>query len=143
MPRFLPFLLIVVSVLLSCGAGTVDTQKAITFADSFMADVINDRRDDIYLKMEPEFHDLTPKDQFIKGWGGLSEVVGKPTASELASYGIGVRTITAGPHVGQTKPTCELIYKVSTTKGVYPFRVKVVNSEGGLAVTSATFELPN
>jgi hypothetical protein len=142
MHRQFGFLLLAFMLLSGCGAGPVDSQKALAFGDLFMSDVINDRPDDIYAKMEPEFYDFVPKDQFSNGWRALYERVGKPIAFELASYGVGVRTITAGPHAGQTKPTFEIIYKVTTTKGVYPFRVKVVNSEGRLGATSATFELP-
>ena len=127
----------------SCSGGVVDSEKALAFGNLFMNDVINDRPDDIYRKMESEFHDFVSESQFNKGWRGLYEEVGKPTAFELASHGVGVRTITAGPHIGQTKPTCEIIYRVTTTKGVYPFKVKVVNIEPGLAATSATFELPS
>jgi hypothetical protein len=143
MSRQLGYLLLALIVLSSCSAGTVDSQKALAFGDLFMNDVINNRPDDIYTKMEPEFYDFVTKDGFRDGWRSLYEEVGKPEAFKLASYGVGIRTITSGPHAGQTKPTCEIIYHVTTTKGVYPFKVKVVNIEGGLAATSATFELPN
>ncbi len=127
----------------SCSSGVVDSEKALAFGDFFMNDVINDRPDDIYRKMEPEFYDFVSESQFNKSWRRLYDEVGRPTAFELAGHGVGVRTLTAGPQVGQTKPTYEIIYKVTTTKGVYPFKVKVVNIDTGLAATSATFELPS
>ena len=108
-----------------------------------MDDVINDRRYEIYSKMKPEIHDLVTREKFINQWGALYDEVGKPSAYSLASQGVGIRTISAGPHVGQTKPTAEIIYNVTTTKGVYPFKIKVVDSEGHLAVTYASFVLPN
>lgn len=143
--RYLAFPLIIQLLFLpSCSAGVVDLQKALALGDVFMSDIIDDRRDEIYLKMEPEFHDLTSRDQFVSGLDNLYGQVGRPTAFELASYyGKGVRTITGGPHAGQTKPTCEIIYNVTTTKGVYPLKVQIVNSKDGLAVTRFSFQLAN
>jgi len=93
--------------------------------------------------MEPEFHDLTSQDDFVSGLKTLYEQVGMPKEFELAGQAVGVRTITAGPHAGQTKPRYDLVYNITTTKGVYPARLQIVNSGDGVAVTYFSFTLPN
>jgi hypothetical protein len=105
-----------------------------------MDDLTHDRRDAIYSKMEPEFHNLTNKQQFVNGLDILYGQVGKPSKFEQFSYGPGVRVLYNG---GQTKPTCEIVYNVTTTKGVYPLTVRVVNNGNDLAVTLFTFKLPD
>jgi hypothetical protein len=65
--------------------------------------------------------------------------VGKPIKAEQASYGPGGRIL----YNGQAKPTCEVIYNVTTTKGLYPLTVRIVNNGNDLAVTLFTFKLPD
>src|SRR5205814_510687 len=65
----------------------VDSQRARVFGDSFVDDLIHDRRDAVYSKMEPEFHNLTSRQQFVGGLDSFYEQVGKPIKAEQASYG--------------------------------------------------------
>ncbi len=133
-------IIVIAAVTLSCSDGlAVDSQKALAFGELFMDDLIHDRRDALYSKMEPEFHNLTSKQQFVDGLDARYEQVGKPTKFEQSSYGPGVRVL----YNGQTKPTCEIIYNVATTKGTYPFRLRIVDSGDDLAVTLFTFRLPD
>jgi hypothetical protein len=110
-------IVVIAALTLSCRNGpAVDSQKARAFGDLFMDDLIHDRRDAVYSKMEAEFHNLTNKEQFVDGLDTIYEQVGKPSTFEQFSYGPGVRVL----YNGQTKPTCEIVYNVTTTKGVYP-----------------------
>jgi hypothetical protein len=104
-----------------------------------MDDLIHDRRDAIYSRMEPEFHNLTSEPQFVDGLNTLYGQVGKPIKFEQVSYGPGARIL----YNGQTKPTCEIVYNVTTTKGLYPLTVRIVNNGNDLAVTLFTFKLPD
>jgi hypothetical protein len=133
--------IIIVALLSGCGQGgvVVDSQKARAFSDSFMDNVIHDRRDKMYTMMEPEFHSLTSRQQFDGGLDSLYEQVGRPTMFEQVGYGPGVRVL----YNGQTKLTCEVIYNVTTTKGIYPLTVRVVNNGDALAVTLFMFKLSN
>ncbi|MET0649123.1 MAG: hypothetical protein ABW208_21135 [Pyrinomonadaceae bacterium] len=127
------------ALLSGCGRGgvVVDSQKARAFSDSFMDGVVHDRRDAMYSKMEPEFHGLTSRQQFDDSLNTLYERVGKPLKFEQVSDGPGVRVL----YNGQPKPTHEVIYSVTTTKGTYPLKVRVVNNGDALAVTLFTFNL--
>ena len=129
---------VIVTLLSGCGSGgaVVDSEKARAFSDSFMGEVIRDRRDAMYAMMEPEFHGLTSRRQYDDSLDTLYERVGRPTGFEQVSYGPGIRVL----YNGQTKPTCEIIYNVTTTKGAYPLRVRVVNNGDALAVTLFTFK---
>lgn len=91
----------------------------------------------MYAMMEPEFHSLTSAQQFDDSLNTLYKRVGQPMRFEQVSYGPGVRVL----YNGQTKPTCEVIYNVTTTNGVYPLKVRVVNNGDALAVTLFTFNL--
>ena len=102
-----------------------------------MDHVIHDRRDEMYSLMEPEFHNLTSRQQFDGGLNTLYEQVGKPVRFQQISYGPGVRVL----YNGQPKPTCEVIYNVTTTKGTYPLTVRIVNNGDAMAVTLFTFKL--
>lgn len=119
------------------GGVVVDSQKARVFGDAFMGEVIHDRRDAMYSMMEPEFHGLTSRQQFDESLNTLYERAGKPIKFEQVGYGPGVRVL----HNGQTKPTCEVTYSVTTTKSIYPLTVRVVNNRDALAVTLFTFKL--
>ena len=133
-------ILVIAALTLSCrNALVVDSQRARSFADSFLDDLIHDRRDAIYSKMEPEFHNLTSKPQFADVLDTLYEQFGKPNKFEQVGYGPGVRVL----YNGQTKPTCQVVYNVTTTKGIHPFTVRVVNNGNDLAVTLFTFKLPD
>ena len=133
-------IIVIVSLTSSCRNGlAVDSQKARAFGDLFVDDLIHDRRDAIYSKMEPEFHNLTSKEQFVNGLDTIYQQVGNPNKFEQVSYGPGVRVL----YNGSTKPTCEIVYKVTTTKGLYLLTLRVVNNGNALAVTLFDFKLPN
>ena len=133
-------IIVIVALTSSCRNGlAVDSQKARAFGDLFMDDLIHDRRDAIYSKMEPEFHNLTSKEQFVNGLDTIYQQVGKLNKFEQFSYGPGVRVL----YNGTTKPTCEIVYKVTTTKGLYLLNLRVVNNGNDLAVTLFTFKLPD
>jgi hypothetical protein len=142
MPRYLRQISVLVfaALLSSCGHGVVvDPNRARPFGDFFMDDLINDRRKALYAKMEPEFHNLTTEQEFVNGMDTLYRQVGKPSRFEVAGYGAGFRALNNG----QTKPYCEIIYNVTTTNGIYPLTVRIVNNGNALAVTLFTFKLPN
>lgn len=85
MTRYLAFLLVSIAMLLpSCSGGMVDPEKAVALGDLFMNDVINDRRDEIYSKMESEFHDFSSRDQLAIVLDSLYEEVGKPSSFRLS-----------------------------------------------------------
>lgn len=127
------------ALLSGCGrAGVVvDSEKARAFSDSFMNEVVRDRRDSMYSMMEPEFQSLSSIQQFDSGLDTLYERTGKPIKFEQVSYGPGFRVL----YNGQPKPTCEVVYSVTTTKGVYPLTVRVVNNGDAMAVTLFTFKM--
>src|SRR5205809_1449278 len=92
MPRYLRQLSVMVfaALLSSCSHGVVvDPYRARPFGDLFMDDLINDRRDALYAKMEPEFHNLTPEQEFVNGMDTLYRQVGEPSRFEVVGYGAG------------------------------------------------------
>jgi hypothetical protein len=142
MPLYIKHLCIVLiaASLSGCGrgGGVVDSQKARAFSDSFMDALIHDKRDAMYSMMEPEFHGLTSRQQFDGVLNTLHERAGKPIGFQQVGYGPGVRVL----YSGQTKPTCEVVYSVNTTKGPHTFNVRVVNHGNDMAVTLFTFRQP-
>ena len=113
----------------------VDAQKARTFTDAFVEDVVNDRRDAMYSKMEREFHEITSRDKFDDALRPLDERFGKITAYKFDHDEPGTKLYTTG----NTKPTRRVFYTATTSKGTWPFVVTVVSNGNDLAVTDFVF----
>jgi hypothetical protein len=115
----------------------IDPQKARAFSDGFMDDLVHDRRDALYSKMEKEFHDISSRDQFDGLMDNLYDQFGKVTKYEYVRDEVGVKFL----YNGQTKPTRKMVYEVTTSKGIYPLGVTVVPNGSGLAVTDFLFTI--
>jgi hypothetical protein len=115
----------------------IDAQKARRFSDSFMEDVVNDRQDAMYSKMESEFHQITPRDKFTDVIHALDEKFGKVTSYKFDHDEVGSKVL----YNGKAKPTRKMVYRVITTKGTYPLGVKVVPNGNDLAVTDFMFTI--
>jgi hypothetical protein len=115
----------------------VDAQKARKFVDVFVEDVVNDRHDAMYSKMENEFHEMTSREQFDDAVRALDERFGKITAYKFDHDEPGTKIYTTG----KTKPTRRIFYRATTSKGTYPFVVTVVSKADDLAVTDFVFLL--
>jgi hypothetical protein len=115
----------------------IDAQKARTFSDAFMEDVVNERQDAMYSKMEGEFHQITPRDKFTDLIHALDEQFGKVTSYKFDHDEVGAKIL----YNGKTKPTRKLVYRVTTTKGNYPLSVQVVPNGNDLAVTDFMFRI--
>ena len=115
----------------------IDRQKAFTFCNSFMEDVVSDRQDAMYSKMESEFHQITTRDKFTDLIHTLDEQFGKITSYSFDHDEVGAKTL----YNGKTKPTRKFVYRVVTTKGTYPLSVQVVPNGNDLAVTDFMFKI--
>lgn len=122
-------------VVSSGGGASIDERKARAFADGFMDDFANDRRDAMYSKMEKEFHDITSREQFQGLIDTLHEQFGKLTRFEYAREEVGAKML----YTGDTKPMRKIVYQATTTKGAYPLSVTVVPNGNELAVTDFLF----
>ena len=115
----------------------IDRQKAFTLSNLFMEDVVSDREDAMYLKMESEFRQITPRDKFTDLIHTLDEQFGKITTYRIDHDEVGAKIL----YNGKTKPTRKFVYRVTTTKGTYPLSVQVVPDGNNLAVTDFMFRI--
>jgi hypothetical protein len=115
----------------------IDRQKAFTFSNSFMEDVVSDREDAMYSKMESEFHQITPRDKFTDLIHTLDDQLGKITSYRFDHDEVGAKIL----YNGKTKPTRKFVYRVTTTKGTYPLSVQVVPNGNDLAITDFMFRI--
>jgi uncharacterized protein YcgL (UPF0745 family) len=119
----------------------IDAQKARVFSDSLLADLVSERRDDAYQKMETEFHRAVSREQFDVVVDALYEKFGKPVNFEYLQDAEGVKYFLNG----RATTTRKVFYDVATTttpKGKYYFAVEVVPDENRLAATSFVFGIP-
>ena len=102
-----------------------------------MEDVVSDREDAMYLKMESEFRQITPRDKFTDLIRTLNEQFGKITTYRIDHDEVGAKIL----YNGKTKPTRKFVYRVTTTKGTYPLSVQVVPDGDNLAITDFMFRI--
>ena len=102
-----------------------------------MEDVVSDREDAMYSKMESEFHQITPRDKFTDLIRTLDGQFGKITSYRFDHDEVGAKIL----YNGKTKPTRKFVYQVTTTKGTYPLSVQVVPNGNDLAVTDFMFRI--
>lgn len=113
----------------------VDAQKARKFADAFVEEVLNDRHDAMYSKMESEFHEMTSRAEFDEAVRALDDRFGKIIAYKFDRDEPGTKMYTTR----KTKPTRRIFYRATTSKGKYTFVVTVVSYGDELAVTDFVF----
>ena len=126
-----------ISFVSTSGYSNIDRQKARTFSDAYIEDVIKDNQDAMYSKMESEFHQITTRDKFTQLIDSIKAQFGKITEYEFVRDEIGVKLL----YNGNTKPTRKMIYRVTTTKGTYTLGVTIVPNGDDLAVTDFMFTL--
>jgi hypothetical protein len=115
----------------------IDRQKAFTLSNVFMEDVVTDREDAMYSRMESEFRQITPRDKFTDLIHTLNEQFGKITTYRYEHDEVGAKTL----YNGKTKPTRKFVYRVTTTKGTYPLSIQVVPDGDNLAITDFMFRI--
>ena len=115
----------------------IDREKAFTFSNSFMDDVVRGSEEALYSKMESEFHQITTREKFAEVRHSLDEQFGKITSYTFDHDEVGAKIF----YNGKTKPTRKFVYRVTTTKGSYPLAVQVVPDGNDLAITDFMFRI--
>ncbi len=115
----------------------VDAEKARKFADAFVEDVVNNRRDAMYSKMENEFHEITSRENFDEVLRPLDERFGQITSCKFDFDEPGTKIYTTD----KTKPTRRVFYRAATSKGTWPFIVTVVSNGSDMSITEFVFLL--
>lgn len=115
----------------------IDRQKAFTLTNLFMEDVVTDREDAMYSRMESEFRQITPRDKFTDLVQTLNEKFGRITTYRYERDEVGAKIL----YNGKTKPTRKFVYRVTTTKGTYPLSIQVAPDGDNLAITDFMFRI--
>jgi hypothetical protein len=117
-----------------------EPEKARSFGDGFMADVVGDRREALYARMESEFRRITSRERFGQLLDDLYAQFGRPLKYEYFGEEVGAKLL----YDGTTKGTRKIFYRAETTKGVHTLSVTVVPDGDHMAATDFLFsvELP-
>lgn len=111
----------------SPGGSTVDAEKAKVFSDALVDDLIHDRRQDVFAKMDSDFQKIQSRKSMDSAIQAIFDNYGQPLECTYKKNDVGIKVDSGGQ-----KPMRKFWYAAKTSKypsGYYLFVEVVANGE--------------